>query len=33
MHVTNQADSYRMLIHPGVCVIPSALAAAEVGHK
>ena len=33
MHVTNQADSYRMLIHPGACVIPSALAAAELGHK
>ena len=33
MHVTNQADSYRMLIHPGACVIPAALAAAELGHK
>ena len=33
MHVTNQADSYRMLIHPGACVIPSALAAAELGHN
>ena len=33
MHVTNQADSYRMLIHPGACVIPSALAASELGHK
>ena len=29
MHVTNQADSYRMLIQPGACVIPAALAAAE----
>ena len=33
MHVTNQADSYRMLIHPGACVIPAALAAAELGRK
>ena len=33
MHVTNQADSYRMLIHPGPCVIPSALAAAELGEN
>ena len=33
MHVTNQADSYHMLIHPGACVIPSALAASELGHK
>ena len=31
MHATNQSDSYRMLIHPGPCVIPSALAAAELG--
>ena len=31
MHVTNQSDSYRMLIHPGPCVIPSALATAELG--
>ncbi len=31
MHVTNQSDSYRMLIHPGPCVIPAALATAELG--
>ena len=31
MHATNQADSYRMLTHPGPCVIPSALATAELG--
>ena len=31
MHATNQADSYRMLTHPGPCVIPSALASAELG--
>ena len=31
MHATNQSDSYRMLIHPGPCVIPAALAAAELG--
>ena len=31
MHATNQADSYRMLIHPGPCVIPAALATAELG--
>ena len=31
MHATNQTDSYRMLIHPGPCVIPAALAAAELG--
>ena len=28
MHATNQTDSYRMLMHPGPCVIPAALAAA-----
>ena len=33
MHATNQADSYRMLIHPGPCVIPAALATAEMGGK
>ena len=33
MHVTNQADSYRMLIHPGPCIIPAALATAELGQK
>ena len=31
MHATNQADSYRMLTHPGPCVIPAALATAELG--
>ena len=31
MHATNQADSYRMLIHPGPCVIPAGLASAELG--
>jgi 2-methylcitrate dehydratase PrpD len=31
MHATNQTDSYRMLIHPGPCVIPAALATAELG--
>ena len=30
MHATNQTDSYRMLIHPGPCIIPSALATAEI---
>ena len=33
MHATNQTDSYRMLVHPGPCVIPAALAAAELGGK
>ena len=33
MHATNQADSYWMLIHPGPCVIPAALATAEMGGK
>ena len=31
MHATNQSDSYRMLIHPGPCIIPAALATAELG--
>ena len=31
MHATNQTDSYRMLIHPGPCVIPAVLASAELG--
>ena len=31
MHATNQTDSYRMLIHPGPCIIPAALASAELG--
>ncbi len=30
MHATNQTDSYRMLIHPGPCIIPAALASAEL---
>lgn len=30
MHTTNQSDSYRMLIHPGPCVIPAGLASAEL---
>ena len=30
MHATNQSDSYRMLTHPGPCVIPAALASAEL---
>lgn len=30
MHATNQADSYRMLTHPGPCVIPAAMASAEL---
>ena len=30
MHTTHQTDSYRMLIHPGACVIPAGLASAEL---
>ena len=30
MHVTNQADSYRMLTHPGPHIIPAALATAQL---
>ena len=30
MHATNQSDSYRMLLHPGPCVIPAALSSAEL---
>ena len=30
MHATNQTDSYRMLIHPGPCIIPAALATGEL---
>ena len=30
MHATNQTDSYRMLIHPGPCIIPAALATSEI---
>ncbi len=33
MHATNQTDSYRMLIHPGPCVIPAVLATAELAGK
>ena len=33
MHATNQTDSYRMLIHPGPCVIPAALATAELDRR
>jgi 2-methylcitrate dehydratase PrpD len=31
MHATNQSDSYRMLTHPGPCVIAGGLASAELG--
>jgi 2-methylcitrate dehydratase PrpD len=30
MHTNNQGDSYRMLAHPGACVIPAALTTAEL---
>ena len=33
MHVTNQCDSYRMLTHPGPCVVPAALATTELLDK
>ena len=33
MHATNQADSYRMLIHPGPCIIPAALATAQIERR
>lgn len=33
MHATNQSDSYRMLIHPGPCIVPAALATAELAGK
>ena len=33
MHATNQSDSYRMLIHPGPCVIPAALATVELERR
>ena len=33
MHATNQSDSYRMLIHPGPCLIPAGLASAELGQR
>ena len=31
MHATNQSDSYRMLIHPGPCLLPAGLATVELG--
>ncbi len=31
MHATNQSDSYRMLTHPGPCIISAGLASAELG--
>ena len=31
MHATNQADSYRMLTHPGPCVIPAGAGFGPVG--
>ena len=33
MHATNQSDSYRMLIHPGPCLIPAALASVELERR
>jgi 2-methylcitrate dehydratase PrpD len=30
LHATNQGDTYRMLAHPGPCVIPAVLATAEM---
>jgi 2-methylcitrate dehydratase PrpD len=30
LHATNQGDTYRMLAHPGPCVIPAVLATAEL---
>ncbi len=33
MHATNQSDSYRMLLHPGPCVIPAALATAQLERR
>jgi 2-methylcitrate dehydratase PrpD len=33
MHATNQSDSYRMLTHPGPCIIPAGLATAELGRR
>ena len=33
MHATNQSDSYRMLIHPGPCVLPAALATAQIERR
>ena len=33
MHVTNQDDSYKMLTHPGVCIIPAGLATAQLSRS
>ncbi len=33
MHATNQSDSYRMLIHPGPCIIPAALSSMELERR
>jgi len=33
MHATNQSDSYRMLTHPGPCIIAAGLASAELGRN
>ncbi len=33
MHVTSQSDSYRMLTHPGPCIIPAGLATAELAGR
>ncbi|MCH8745567.1 MAG: MmgE/PrpD family protein [Chloroflexi bacterium] len=33
MHATNQSDSYRMLTHPGPCIISASLASAELGRN
>ena len=33
MHTNNQGDSYRMLAHPGACVIPGALTTAELAGR
>ena len=33
MHATNQSDSYRMLTHPGPCIIPAGLATAELAGR
>ena len=33
MHASGQEDSYLMLTHPGSCIVPAALATAEMGGK
>ena len=33
MHATNQSDSYRMLLHPGPCIIPAALATGQLERR